>query len=164
MARADLSRVFGVSDCLSPARSPRELSKTLTGDGKSGLLATGATETAGGGSSRQNARLRWSARRDDQDAPIISRICGARHCAAGAGGAAAAPELLGAPVDFILFGLTLLSHQTGGFFGAYLGGLAVDATGNYLWMWYADIALASMAALVNLPIREAPVAPQPAAA
>jgi predicted MFS family arabinose efflux permease len=54
-----------------------------------------------------------------------------------------------------LFGLTLLSHQIGGFFGAYLGGIAVDSTGNYQWMWYADIALATAAALVNLPIREA---------
>ncbi len=26
-----------------------------------------------------------------------------------------------------------------------------------LWMWYADIALAIGAALINLPIREAPV-------
>ncbi|HUX26500.1 MAG TPA: MFS transporter, partial [Burkholderiales bacterium] len=54
-----------------------------------------------------------------------------------------------------LFGLTLLSHQIGGFFGAWLGGLAVAASGNYNWMWYADIALATFAALINLPIREA---------
>ena len=56
-----------------------------------------------------------------------------------------------------LFGLTLLSHQIGGFFGAWLGGLAMDATGNYQWMWYADIALATLAALSNLPIKEAKV-------
>ncbi len=55
-----------------------------------------------------------------------------------------------------LFGLTLLSHQIGGFFGAWLGGIAVAQSGNYDWMWYADIALAALAALVNLPIREAP--------
>ncbi len=54
-----------------------------------------------------------------------------------------------------LFGLTLLSHQIGGFLGAYLGGLAVANTGSYQWMWYADIALSACAALVNLPIREA---------
>jgi len=54
-----------------------------------------------------------------------------------------------------LFGLTLFSHQIGGFFGAWLGGIAVARTGNYGWMWYADIALASFAALINLPIREA---------
>jgi hypothetical protein len=30
--------------------------------------------------------------------------------------------------------------------------------GSYRWMWYADIALALFAALINLPIREsAPV-------
>lgn len=54
-----------------------------------------------------------------------------------------------------LFGLTLLSHQLGGFFGAWLGGVALAHSGNYLWMWYADIALAAIAAVVNLPIREA---------
>ncbi|MES3024992.1 MAG: MFS transporter [Pseudomonadota bacterium] len=56
-----------------------------------------------------------------------------------------------------LFGLTLLSHQIGGFFGAWLGGLAFVNFGNYNWMWYADIVLAIAAALVNLPIREAHV-------
>ncbi len=58
-----------------------------------------------------------------------------------------------------LFGLTLLSHQIGGFFGAWLGGLAITEQGSYVWMWYADIALAALAALSNLPIREAPVTP-----
>lgn len=53
-----------------------------------------------------------------------------------------------------LFGLTLLTHQIGGFLGAWLGGLAMAHDGNFLWMWYADIILASLAALVNLPIRE----------
>jgi len=56
-----------------------------------------------------------------------------------------------------LFGLTLLSHQIGGFLGAWLGGLAVVEFGNYNWMWYADMALAAMAAVINLPIREARV-------
>lgn len=56
-----------------------------------------------------------------------------------------------------LFGLTLLSHQIGGFFGAWLGGLSIVHFGDYRWMWYADIVLALGAALVNLPIREAPV-------
>ena len=54
-----------------------------------------------------------------------------------------------------LFGLTLFSHQVGGFFGAWLGGLAFVGFGNYNWMWYADILLALAAALANLPIREA---------
>jgi predicted MFS family arabinose efflux permease len=54
-----------------------------------------------------------------------------------------------------LFGFTLLSHQIGGFFGAWLGGITFVQSGSYEWMWYADIALASAAALINLPIREA---------
>jgi len=65
-------------------------------------------------------------------------------------------KLFGARYLATLFGLTLLSHQIGGFFGAWLGGLAVASSGSYEWMWYADIALAAAAALVNLPIREAP--------
>ncbi|MBL8398823.1 MAG: MFS transporter [Candidatus Accumulibacter sp.] len=62
-----------------------------------------------------------------------------------------------------LFGVTLLSHQIGGFFGAYLGGIALTRFGDYSWMWYADMALAGAAAIANLPIREALVA-RPAAA
>lgn len=53
-----------------------------------------------------------------------------------------------------LFGLTLLSHQTGAFFGAWLGGLALVRFGDYSWMWYADLALALLAALSCAPIRE----------
>jgi MFS family permease len=63
-----------------------------------------------------------------------------------------------------LFGLTLLSHQIGGFFGAWLGGLSFVHFGDYTWMWYADIALALAAALINLPIREAAVVRAPALA
>ncbi|MDG2516601.1 MFS transporter [Lysobacter soli] len=53
-----------------------------------------------------------------------------------------------------LFGLTLLSHQLGGFFGAWVGGLVLERFGDYSWMWYADMALALIAAAANLPIRE----------
>ena len=63
-----------------------------------------------------------------------------------------------------LFGLTLLSHQIGGFLGAWLGGLAITRLGDYTWMWWADIALAALAAVLNLPIREARVRPLPASA
>ena len=60
-----------------------------------------------------------------------------------------------------LFGLTLLTHQIGGFLGAWLGGLAIAHLGDYTWMWYADIALALLAAVFNLPIREARVVRSP---
>ena len=62
-----------------------------------------------------------------------------------------------------LFGFVMLSHQLGGFLGAWLGGKAFEATGSYDWMWYADIVLAAGAALVNLPIREARLPPRVAA-
>ncbi|UUO09417.1 MFS transporter [Alcaligenes faecalis] len=58
-----------------------------------------------------------------------------------------------------LFGLTLLSHQIGGFLGAWLGGVAVVSMGSYEWMWWADAALAFAAALVNLPIKEERMTP-----
>jgi predicted MFS family arabinose efflux permease len=54
-----------------------------------------------------------------------------------------------------LFGIVMLSHQVGGFLGAWLGGKAFEATGSYDWMWWADVALCLMAAAVHLPIREA---------
>ncbi len=74
-------------------------------------------------------------------------------------------KLFGTRYLATLFGLTLLSHQIGGFFGAWLGGVALVSNGSYDWMWYADMGLALAAALINLPIREAPVAaPRPAAA
>ena len=63
----------------------------------------------------------------------------------------------------MLFGIVMMAHQVGGFLGAYLGGYIFQATGSYDWVWYIDIALAAGAALVNLPIREAPLA-RPAAA
>ena len=71
--------------------------------------------------------------------------------------AAIVGKLFGVRYLGTLFGLTLLSHQIGGFLGAWLGGLAITRFGDYSWMWYADMVLAGLAALVNLPIREARV-------
>ncbi|MEK8051252.1 MFS transporter [Ideonella sp. DXS22W] len=53
-----------------------------------------------------------------------------------------------------LFGLVMVTHQIGGFLGAWLGGKAFERSGHYDWMWFADIALAVAAALLHLPIRE----------
>ena len=55
----------------------------------------------------------------------------------------------------MLFGVVMLTHQIGGFLGAWLGGKVFEATGNYNWVWYIDIVLAVGAALIHLPIREA---------
>jgi predicted MFS family arabinose efflux permease len=74
-------------------------------------------------------------------------------------------KLYGVRYMATLFGVVMLSHQVGGFLGAWLGGKAYEASGNYDWMWWADIALCLFAAAVHLPIREAkpaPLAAQPA--
>ena len=73
-------------------------------------------------------------------------------------------KLFGTRYLATLFGLTLLTHQIGGFLGAWLGGIALAHNGNYEWIWYADITLALLAAVANLPIREARLVAQPAAA
>ena len=73
-------------------------------------------------------------------------------------------KLFGIKYLATLIGLTLMTHQIGAFYGAWLGGLAVARFGDYTWMWYTDAALAVFAALINLPIREAPVVRVPAAA
>ena len=63
-------------------------------------------------------------------------------------------KLFGVRYLATLFGLAIFTHQIGAFFGAWLGGIALVETGSYLWMWYADMALAFAAAFINLPIRE----------
>lgn len=68
-------------------------------------------------------------------------------------------KLFGTRYMATLLGLAILVHQIGGFLGAWLGGVAVTHEGNYQWMWYADMLLAGIAALVNLPIRETKVEP-----
>jgi predicted MFS family arabinose efflux permease len=55
----------------------------------------------------------------------------------------------------MLFGIVMLSHQVGGFLGAWLGGQVFEATGSFDLVWIIDILLAIGAALVHLPIREA---------
>lgn len=66
----------------------------------------------------------------------------------------------------MLGGFVFFSHQIGSFMGVWLGGLLYDRTGSYDIVWYLAIALGVFAALVNLPVREAPIArgpaPQPA--
>ena len=67
-------------------------------------------------------------------------------------------KLFGTRYLATLFGLTMLSHQIGGFLGSYLGGQVVSMFNSYGWMRYADMLLAGAAALLNLPIKE----PKPA--
>jgi MFS family permease len=69
---------------------------------------------------------------------LVGQIYGVRHLSA-------------------LGGIVFLSHQVGAFLGAWTAGLAFDATGSYAVIWLISIGLAGMAALANLPIREAPL-------
>ena len=59
-----------------------------------------------------------------------------------------------------LFGIVMLSHQIGGFLGAWLGGKVFTMTGSYNTIWIIDILLAFGAALVHFPIREAVLPPR----
>lgn len=95
---------------------------------------------------------------------IFAAVLGATWLATVPPTAGITAKLFGTRYLATLFGLTLLSHQIGGFLGAWLGGIAVVSSGSYQWMWWADAALALAAAFVNLPIKEARPAPRLAAA
>lgn len=56
-----------------------------------------------------------------------------------------------------LFGIVFMSHQIGGFFGAWLAGRFFEDSGNYDLAWQVSIALGLLAGLVNLPIRDRPI-------
>jgi MFS family permease len=58
----------------------------------------------------------------------------------------------------MLFGFAFFSHQVGGFLGVWLGGLVYDYVGSYNPVWYLSIFFGVMSAIINLPIREEPVA------
>jgi len=58
----------------------------------------------------------------------------------------------------MLFGIVFLSHQVGSFLGVWLAGRLFDMTHSYDAMWWISIALGLLAALINWPIQEAPVA------
>lgn len=69
---------------------------------------------------------------------LVAQIFGVRHLSA-------------------LAGIVFLSHQVGAFLGAWLAGVAFDLTGSYVAIWIISIVLALIAALANMPIREAPI-------
>jgi MFS family permease len=56
-----------------------------------------------------------------------------------------------------LAGFAFLSHQVGGFLGAWLGGIMFDRFGSYDPVWWLSIALGVASALINLPIIEKPI-------
>jgi len=71
---------------------------------------------------------------------VVAQMFGVRHL-----------SMLGAVV--------FLSHQIGSFMGVWLGGRLYDLTGNYNLVWWLSVLLGVGAALIHLPIREAPARP-----
>ena len=74
-------------------------------------------------------------------------------------------QIFGVKYLAMLSGFVFFSHQLGSFLGVWLGGLVFDKTGAYDIVWMISIALGVLAALVNLPVDERPLArlsPQPA--
>ncbi len=56
-----------------------------------------------------------------------------------------------------LAGFAFLSHQVGGFLGAWLGGVVFERTGSYDAVWWLSILFGVLSALINMPIVEQPV-------
>ena len=58
----------------------------------------------------------------------------------------------------MLGGVVFFAHQVGSFLGGWLGGFVYDRTGSYDMVWWAAIALSLIAAGLNIPVRETPIA------
>jgi len=70
---------------------------------------------------------------------------------------ASVAQIFGVAHLSMLSGFVFFSHQIGSFLGVWLGGRLYDITGSYDIVWYITIVLGVLAALVNLPVREAPI-------
>jgi len=67
-------------------------------------------------------------------------------------------QIFGVRYLAMLSGFVFFSHQLGSFLGVWLGGLLFDKTGSYDIVWMICIALGVVAALLNLPVDERPMA------
>jgi predicted MFS family arabinose efflux permease len=56
-----------------------------------------------------------------------------------------------------LFGICFLSHQIGSFLGAWAGGYVFDLTGSYSLVWTATAIAGLLAAMLHIPINDAPL-------
>jgi len=58
----------------------------------------------------------------------------------------------------MLPGIVFLSHQLGGFTGAWLGGYLFNVTGSYNIVWWISVVLGVASGILHWPIDERPVA------
>lgn len=63
-------------------------------------------------------------------------------------------KLFGADNLATLFGVVFLSHQVGSFFSAWIGGLSVEMTGDYVMVWGVAVVLSLIAAITTMRIKE----------
>jgi len=70
---------------------------------------------------------------------------------------AAVAQIFGVAHLSMLSGFVFFSHQIGSFMGVWLGGYLYDRTGSYDIVWYIAIGLGVLAALINLPVKEATI-------
>ncbi len=66
-------------------------------------------------------------------------------------------QVFGAKYFSTLFGVVFLSHQIGGFLGAWLGGYFYDLTGSYDFVWWMSVALGIIAAVLSAPTPDRPL-------
>ena len=66
-------------------------------------------------------------------------------------------QIFGSQYLGTLSGIVFLSHQTGAFLGAWLGGRLFDVTGSYDITWWIAVALGLVAAALHYPIDERPL-------
>jgi MFS family permease len=76
-------------------------------------------------------------------------------------------QIFGMRYAAMLASIVFFGHQLGSFTGVWLAGYLYDTTGSYLGAFSVSIGLGVLAALINLPVNETPLAqrkPAPAAA
>jgi predicted MFS family arabinose efflux permease len=67
-------------------------------------------------------------------------------------------QIFGVRYLSMLAGIVFFNHQVGSFLGAWMGGYLFDRTGSYTVAWLVAAGFGVFAALIHLPIREAPLA------
>ena len=63
-------------------------------------------------------------------------------------------KLYGADNLATLFGVIFLSHQVGSFFSAWIGGLSVELTGDYVIVWAIAMVLSLIASIACMKIKD----------